>query len=123
MRYTNATEHHIVLITDHREYKYVEILPGESDLGGHSPSNHNGEVDKSYADHMLLNTIPRIITVIWDDEYSITCNVNESLEYLVDVNNYSYLGEKKKWYWEWGYTFTEEDYEYAKMYGEKIVAE
>ena len=123
VRYTNDTEHHIVLMTDNKYYEYVEILPGKSNLGGILEGNHGGNVDKSDAEDMLLHAIPRTITVIWDDEYSITCNVNESLEYLVDVNNYSYLGKKKKWYWEYGYTFTEEDYEYAKMYGEKIVAE
>ena len=123
VRYTNDTEHHIVLMTDNKYYEYVEILPGKSNLGGIAEGDHGGNVDKSDAEDMLLHAIPRTITVVWDGEYSITGNDRESMEYLGDMKNYTYLGKKRKWYWEWGYTFTEEDYEYAKMYGEKIVAE
>ena len=123
VRYTNDTEHHIVLMTDNKYYEYVEILPGKSNLGGISEGNHGGNVDKSDAEDMLLHAIPRTITVVWDGEYSITCNKNESLEYLGDMKNYTYLGKKRKWYWEWGYTFTEADYEYAKENGTRIEKE
>ena len=36
VRYTNDTEHHIVLMTDDKYYEHVEILPGKSNLGGFS---------------------------------------------------------------------------------------
>lgn len=123
VRYTNDTEHHIVLMTDNKYYEHVEILPGKSNLCGFLDGYHGGNADKSDAESMLLHAIPITITVVWDGEYSITGNDRESMGYLGDVNNYTYLGEKRKWYWEYGYTFTEADYEYAKENGTRIEKE
>ena len=123
VRYTNDTEHHIVLMTDNKYYEHVEIFPGKSNLCGFLDGYHGGNVDKSDAESMLLHAIPITITVVWDGEYSITGNDRESMEYLGDMKNYTYLGEKRKWYWEYGYTFTEADYEYAKENGTRIEKE
>lgn len=123
VRYTNDTEHHIVLMTDNKYYEHVEILPGKSNLCGFLHGYHGGNVDKSDAESMLLHAIPKTIIVVWDGEYSITGNDRESMEYLGDMKNYTYLGEKDKWDWEYGYTFTEADYKYAKENGTRIEKE
>lgn len=123
--YTNDTQHHIAIENGVREYKYVEILPGESAYGSDVNANYSkGQDVNAHRDELFLHAIPSVITVIWDGEYSITCDIfKEAPSYLTDSSIYNYIGVKGTRVWVYGYTFTEADYEFAKENGVRINAD
>ena len=126
--YNNSTEHHILLkdiqtVKVHQED--VEVLPNKSAVIT-GCEDWNGEANSTISDehryNLFLLSIPYEITIVWDGEYSITFSkINK--DKLLIPESYEYIKSIGSNWWEYGYTFTEEDYEYAKMYGEKIVAE
>lgn len=63
--------------------------------------------------------IPEKVTVVYDNEYSITFSRDSEVDNLCNMSDYvcKRLNELHR---ECRYTFTEADYEYAKTYGEKI---
>lgn len=63
--------------------------------------------------------IPEKVTVVYDNEYSITFSRDSEMDNLCNMSDYV-CKRLNVLHRECRYTFTEADYEYAKTYGEKI---
>ena len=123
--YTNGTTHHIVITqVNNRICRNLEILPGKWVNANDCASSYSGfKVDLSDDEiqSAFHSAIPRTITIVWDGEYSLTYDRDNHKDKLLVPELYTYLKSKSSnGFWCYGYTFTEEDYEYAKTNGVKL---
>lgn len=64
--------------------------------------------------------ISMIIRVVYDNEYRITNEQLPDSRKTSDIKNYEATASKHQNIWTFTYTFTDEDYEYAKKFGENL---
>ena len=127
LRYNNGTEHQIQLV-DIDACKYpqenLEILPGKYvSLRGYRESYNqtNPAISEETRYLQLARSMPSTITVVWDGEYSLTYDRTNHTDKLLVPERYSLVESTRKILtWHYEYTFTEEDYEYAKTNGVKL---
>lgn len=125
IRFINNTDHHIAITQlSTIDYNDLEILPGGSvDKLRHEEwySGFITNLSDEEREEGLLHAIPTTLTVVWDGEYSITYDRNNHSDKLLVPERYTYLKSvSTNGCFYYGYTFTEEDYEYAKANGVKI---
>lgn len=127
--YTNDTEHHIGVCLN-KSTDVMEILPDQTSLIISNevlyPYYDNGFNQKPfYTDEfrrsVLTQSLPRIVTVVWDGEYAITYSYDtNSSERILTAEGYKLIKPVNRGCLRYSYTFTEEDYEYAKANGVKL---
>ena len=127
LRYNNETEH-LIQIKDVNAYGYngkdVDILPGKyiTWYGYEDWYNYiHPTISEERRYLQLARSMPSNMTIVWDGEYSLTYDITNHTDRLLVPELYSLIeSSRNKLMWEYEYTFTEADYEYAKTYGEKM---
>ena len=128
IKYCNNSSHHI-LMTDFDSYAPeehaagIEIFPGETihyDSSSHMTSG-DGKYD---ADHREIiydakYLLPRNVTIVFDGQYAIKYSQDDTNNKLCILENYipKRSGDR---FWYFVYTFTDEDYAYAREHGEVV---
>ena len=119
--YENNSNHIIDIVCDSKYYQYpreMEILQGKGEclfvlfsIQGKDSKQRDAKAQKL--------VVPEMVTVVYDNEYSITFSRGTEMDNLCYINDYQckVLGEQQRLC---QYTFTEEDYEYAKTNGVKL---
>lgn len=122
--YSNNSNHSLDIVCDSQYYQYpceLEISQGERCFIGFLfsiPGNTRKQRDEK-AQKLI---IPEMVTLVYDDEYSITFSRGTGMDNLCNMSDYvcTRLSEQDI---ECSYTFTEADYEYAKENGTRIETE
>lgn len=122
--YTNNSNHSINIVCDSQYYQYpceLEISQGEMECMGIHFLIPGITADQIEAKIQKL-IIPEMVTLVFDDEYSITFSRGAEMDNLCNISDYicKLVNVTHK---EWHYTFTEADYEYAKENGTRIEKE
>lgn len=76
----------------------------------------------SYEDalHYAMHCDITKATITYDDNFSIESIKLPDERKIDNIKNYTPQQLKHKNYWRFTYTFTDEDYEYAKQFGENL---
>ena len=119
--YVNNSNHTLDVVCDSKYYQYpqeLEIPQGHSCpvFFLYSMQGDTYEEREAVAQKLI---IPEKVTVVYDNEYSITFSRDSEMDNLCNMSGYvcERLSEQHRGC---RYTFTEADYEYANTYGEKI---
>ena len=115
---------HVVMFTNikgHGDYSEIVLKPNETItyntmFGNASVREMPYETALSYAVSCSINKA----TIIFDDEFSIDSDMLLDDRKIDNIMNYTPQQLKDKSIWHFTYTFTDEDYEYAKKFGENL---
>lgn len=120
--YQNSSNHTLNIVCDSEYYQYpqtFEILQDEQNrcllMFSFFISGNNSDQRDARAQKLI---VPETVTVVYDNEYSITFSRGAEMDNLCNISDY-----KKDQCYQHAtlyYTFTEEDYKYAKTYGVKL---
>ena len=119
--YKNLSGHKINIKCDSEYYQF----PFNSEIASNDSCkiwflfHCQGEDIKTRDTKAQKLVIPQTVTVVYDDEYSITFSRGSEMDNLCNLNDYKCV-QKSEQDIDCCYTFTNEDYEYAKTYGEKM---
>lgn len=119
--YSNDSNHTIDIVCDSQYYQYpyeLEVLQEKSDFIGFSfwISGKKSKQRDAKAQKLI---VPEMVTVVYDNEYSITFSRGTEMNNLCYMNDYK-RNDSSENHVSFQYTFTEEDYEYAKVNGVKL---
>lgn len=130
-RYVGASIHlsngssHIVMVeyydrSYHKEVHNITLHPEET-IYIESSTYESSVFDYSNIRNAGMYAIPHNMTIIFDDEYAITYKWNDARydNKLCNIDNYTYSRTRYN-FGNFTYTFTDEDYEYAREHGEVV---
>lgn len=119
----NSSSHQIALTIDEYSGDWeILLLPGEKIeydefIGMTKDKSMTYEEALTYG---LKCRISMIIRIVYDNEYRITNEQLPDSRKTSDIKNYEATASKHQNIWTFTYTFTDEDYEYAKKFGENL---
>lgn len=124
LRYTNSSSHAIYIVcnNEHYESPYEQVISQNESSATMFDLWIKDKNKKRREQKVQQLVIPRSVTLVYDNEYSITFDRTTQVDNLCNFNDYSVVMtcETER---ECCYTFTEADYEYAKENGTRIEKE